>query len=188
MCAGKAVCTGEILKCTWLVCACVLSPGAGEADGLWRPWSRDSVQVPPPCRCSVRRHLELSCTPATPPLAGWSACSHKGVVRKKKRKKKSHAYSQRPWIQPRVRAMSQSWNCKALVYSWQLHYSVLVLSTHLTINSACFPGWRKFLTSSLRDQFHYWKSHWGMQINLICGSFSPSLLHRICSTVLGYEA
>lgn len=67
------------------LCACILSPGAGEADGLWRPWSRDSVQVPPPCRCSVRLHLELSCTPATPPLAGWSACSHKGMVKKTKK-------------------------------------------------------------------------------------------------------
>lgn len=57
------------------------SPGAGGAACLWHLWSRDSVQEPPLCRCNAHLHPEPSCTPATLPLAWWSAqrdtCSHK---------------------------------------------------------------------------------------------------------------
>lgn len=125
--------------CGWRVC--LLSPGAGEADGLWRLWSRDSVPVPPPCRCSVHRHLELSCTPATPPLAGWSAYSRTGAI-----KKSPAEYS------PAVKVMSQSRNCTAVVCSWQWHHRVSELSAHLTIKSVYFPGWNKFLNTSTITQ------------------------------------
>lgn len=64
------------------VCGCVLvpSPGAGGAVCLWHLWSTDSVQVPPLCRYNAHLHPELSCTPATPPLAGWSAYRNTGTV------------------------------------------------------------------------------------------------------------
>lgn len=61
-------------------CVCILSPGADGAVCLWHPWSTGSVQVPPLCRCSAHLHPELSCTPATPPLAGWSACRNTSTV------------------------------------------------------------------------------------------------------------
>ncbi len=63
---------------------CVLrapSPGAGGAVCLWHLWSTDSVQVPPLCRYNAHLHPELSCTPATPPLAGWSAHGNTGTRR-----------------------------------------------------------------------------------------------------------
>ena len=64
------------------VCGCVHipSPGAGGAVCLWHLWSTDSVQVPPLCRYNAHLHPELSCTPATPPLAGWSAYRNTGTV------------------------------------------------------------------------------------------------------------
>lgn len=80
--------------------------------------------------------------------------------------------------------MSQWWNCTAVVRLCQRHHSVSVLRSHLTINGVYFPGWNHFLDfCALGDQFPYWKPHWRMQINLICGCAFPSLLHQICFTV-----
>lgn len=167
----KGVCRTAVYAGGW--CVCLLSPGAGEADVLWRLWSRDSVPVPPPCRCSVHPHLELSCTPATPPLAGWSAHSRKSVIK-----------SQRSWMQPTVSRWCHSGEFAQLWCVRDDDATVSVLRTHLTINSVYFPWWNNFLNfSALRDQFHYWKPHWRMQINLICRRAFPSLLHRICFTV-----
>lgn len=85
----KANTYGEEWACACIVtyteaCVSVLnapSPGAGGAACLWHLWSRDSVQEPPLCRCNAHLHPEPSCTPATLPLAWWSAqrdtCSHK---------------------------------------------------------------------------------------------------------------
>lgn len=76
------MCKSVYCKVNRNVCGCmrILSPGAGGAVCLWHLWSTDSVQVPPLCRCSAHLHPELSCTPATPPLAGWSAYRNTGTV------------------------------------------------------------------------------------------------------------
>lgn len=58
------------------MCVLIPFPGAGGAVSLWHLLSRDSVQVPPLCRYSAHLHPELSCTPANPPLAWWSAHKH----------------------------------------------------------------------------------------------------------------
>lgn len=69
--------SGELARS--LACVNLPSPGAGGAGGLWHLWSTGSAREPPRCRCSARLHLEWSCTPATPPLAGWSAFRKRGV-------------------------------------------------------------------------------------------------------------
>lgn len=80
----QSMCQSESVYCNvnriMRGCVHLLSPGAGGAVCLWHLWSTGSVRVPPRCRCSAHLHLESNCTPATPPLAGWSAFRNTGTV------------------------------------------------------------------------------------------------------------
>jgi len=82
-CAGCFECT-SVLESSVFVFVCVRlhmpSPGAGGAACLWHLWSTDFVQVRPLCRYNARLHPELSCTPATPPLAWWSAHNNSWTI------------------------------------------------------------------------------------------------------------
>lgn len=80
----QSVCQSESVYCnvnrTMRGCVHLLFPGAGGAVCLWHLWSTGSVRAPPRCRCSAHLRLESNCTPATPPLVGWSAFRNAGTV------------------------------------------------------------------------------------------------------------
>lgn len=208
----QSMCQSESVYCNrnriMRGCVHLLSPGAGGAVCLWHLWSTGSVRVPPRCRCSAHLHLESNCTPATPPLAGWSAFGNTGTVVNTKATCRqtdtlnsfhrgdvtvmklqhwtamySHSYprglSHPPPCAPVTPTQNHSTDLSEHAAAGRLHYICGHWISYQTRNCV-FLG---FFSQGLHRT-----SCRAMQIKLICGCFSHFLAQWICSTALARKA
>lgn len=191
-------------------CVHLLSPGAGGAVCLWHPWSTGSVRVPPRCRCSARLRLESNCTPATPPLAGWSAFRSTGTVVSTKATclhtgtldSLHHGDVPVMKLQHWTAMYSHSYPCGLLLsppcapvtptqnHSNDLseHAAAAARRLHYICGHWISYHMRNCVFLGFFSQGLHRTSCRAMQIKLICGCFPHFLVQWICSTALVRKA